>query len=414
MDPIIAIASGILFGYLALWSWRSHGLMYIYGDFYRPDKVEYQAGKVKYQDSKVERHPNGKVEHSQPQKRSRMRRLKLRKNLIRANKKERESLIEAIKEHTSSIETLDATLTCLNELLKNKVKTYSINPLIKNSDGVSFESTESVESCNISRGCAVTVGVEPPPVAIYEEIDSNYPRDNFFCPKFSGSNTEDKSADMHIYDSDFKPPKCTENTWMINTMPNCNETPKSEARSASNYDELLGMFADCKKGDDHTSKSVIKSGLLLTKPGGGYARIGDLSSAKKEVFRSPSPKKTNVHNVHNVHNVTKTNAPNVSNVTSDTLSRGDELDIINSFGELKGENYFGAAYLASVRGYAIHPVYVNNNPKNPAPVYSRYVLGVKVKDSNYTGSYPMGDFSTGSVIVAVTDVGGQDIYNRGL
>ena len=139
MDPIIAIASGILFGYLALWSWRSSGLMYICrGDFYRPDKVKYQARKV---------------EHFQPQKRSRMRRLKLRKNLIRADKKERESIIEAIKEHTSSIETLDATLTCLNELLKNKVKTYPIPPSL----------TESSESCNISRCCAVTVGVEPPP-----------------------------------------------------------------------------------------------------------------------------------------------------------------------------------------------------------------------------------------------------------
>ena len=84
------------------------------------------------------------------------------------------------------------------------------------------------------------------------------------------------------------------------------------------------------------------------------------------------------------------------------LSREDELDIIRVFKSIIGMCYWDALKIVKEQGYTLHPVYINNEPKNPAQVYSGTTLGVRVKDSEYNG-----EVSLRAIITDIVDVGGK-------
>jgi hypothetical protein len=283
----------------------------------------------------------------------------------------------------------------LNETLKNN---KLVKPSIENNCGLTEDEPNKVEKLKES-----SMGVLVPPTS------------RVFTPAYYGSSRgiQDESASMHIYDSNFKAPKC-EDTWSLNTPygqephdyrkhenPSTQDKKKevtstSPEDSSTTRDELQAMFQDCKKGNPK------KEPTLLTKPGGGYATMRDLNQIKKEVVLEDMEKSRRP----------KTNPKNrVKNV----LSRADELDVINSFSSIKGLGWREAKNLAQEQGYSLHSTYINELP-NYSSEYSKTVLGVRVKDTNFDprlGSGAKG-LSEEATILAVVDVGGNDYYRRGL
>lgn len=93
------------------------------------------------------------------------------------------------------------------------------------------------------------------------------------------------------------------------------------------------------------------------------------------------------------------------------LSRADELDIIHNFEYIVGKGYYESRELVEGEGYSLHPIYVNDEDKQEALLYSGSVLGVKVRDPCYSPSMKI--LSPQAVITEIVDVGGQDPHNRG-
>ena len=93
------------------------------------------------------------------------------------------------------------------------------------------------------------------------------------------------------------------------------------------------------------------------------------------------------------------------------LSRADELDIIHSFEHIVGKKYYDARSIVEEEGYSLHPIYINDEPKNVAQLYSGTVLGVKIEDNNYNNA--MNIISPQATITEIIDVGGQDEHDRG-
>ena len=331
----------------------------------------------------------------------RLRRLHRRRQLNRCHhrkfKNTRKELIEAIERNTKalnnvnfisseSIKSLETAISSLNETLKN------VDLQRQTEDNCGLIEDGKVES---SRGMKVLFA-DPKPA-------------NTYMPEHGGTTAgiKDESASMHIYDANFKPPKYD---WTLNT--DCsqelydywknrrepshthNEKKESQEKSSSvTRDELRNMFQDCKKGNK-------KEPTLLTKPGGGYANMSDLNAAKKTMLEDMEKPR---------HSKPK------PRLNKNVLSRGDELDVINSFSSMKGMGWEEAKNLAQEQGYSLHATYINEFP-NYTTEYSKTVLGVRVKDADFDPelSSDAKCLSDKAIILAVVDVGGQDTYKRAL
>ena len=76
--------------------------------------------------------------------------------------------------------------------------------------------------------------------------------------------------------------------------------------------------------------------------------------------------------------------------------------------------YSQALSVTEEQGYTLHPIYINNGPKNSVMTYSGTTIGVSVSDIGYD---PLKGGTQGlsfkATITEVIDVGGQDSYDRG-
>nr|QBK86079.1 MAG: hypothetical protein LCMAC101_06740 [Marseillevirus LCMAC101] len=399
VTDLICISTGFLFGSISTYIW-------LVGF----NVVEHEAEDIPIK-SKLDTLTITSRRMRHMEQRCRKQRRKRQRSRISTKKEEQERLFEAFKEHTSSIKNLDATLTVLNETLK---KAEAVEHMCSHSPRT-VEKCETDEIfCDIMKGETdrVVSSIKNPGLRVLFPSHTNP-----LQPEFGGG-LKDKSSAMHIYDSDFKAPKCDYNPWTLKTSGNkviylgdsvhkqnlTIEKLRGE-NPPSIHNELRGMFQDCSKGDSSLDiEGAEDVNDLFTKPGGGYASMGDLNKMKKEKeVPSVRPKKES--------RVTFEEAP----AQRPVLSRGDELDIINTFGFLKGQEYYTAVQMAQEQGYSLHPVYVNDLPKTPASEYSKSVLGVKIKDPKFgPPPHSLGLFSEEAVIVTVTDVGGQDVRDRGM
>ncbi len=124
--------------------------------------------------------------------------------------------------------------------------------------------------------------------------------------------------------------------------------------------------------------------LFPVNQGGGYATNSDLEEVSEETKK----------------------------FRENLLSRADELEIMHTFKGLVGMGFFPALGVVEEQGYSLHPVYINNGPKNGAGAYSGTLLGVKITDPEYD---PVeNQLSKRAVIDEIVDVGGQDLHNRGV
>ena len=156
-------------------------------------------------------------------------------------------------------------------------------------------------------------------------------------------------------------------------------------RLAETSDEMQELFDEelAARSKEKTLEAGKKVGSepvrFPVKPGGGYVTNQEVEDSSSKKFKK--------------------------------LSRADELDIIRFFKSIIGMCYWNALGIVEEQGYTLHPVYINDFPKNPAQVYSGTTLGVYVKDSEYDGE--LGELSLGATIIDIVDVGGKDEYNRG-
>ena len=171
------------------------------------------------------------------------------------------------------------------------------------------------------------------------------------------------------------------------------EIPKSEnIRNLSAESEIESMFDEESKIRDRTLEETLDVGKQIgeepvryfAKQGGGYATNEEMKESKD---KSDSFKEKK-------------------------LSRADELDIIHTFGNIKGMNYQQACGIVEEQGYTLYPLYVNNGDKRRALTYKGTCLGVKVKDPDF--NYLKYELSKRAVVVDIVDVGGQDKDNRGM
>lgn len=109
------------------------------------------------------------------------------------------------------------------------------------------------------------------------------------------------------------------------------------------------------------------------------------------------------------------------------MSAEDEESTLRLFSHILGLKYFHAKKIVEDKGYSLHPIYTNDEPKNPAPAYNRTILGVRIKDPNDDYStlretmLSMGKISEAyerlisdeAIIEGIVDIGGQDTSNRG-
>ena len=324
-----------------------------------------------------------------------------------STKKEQGELLVYFKKNTDFLEKLNTTLTNLNDTLKDKAE-----------DVLSHSPTSSTCEALSPSGLRTECFARKPIESETEVVASPGNSEQVVFPPKShypdiGGRCKDRSAAMHIYDADFKAPKCS-NSWTLETSgsenlgaPSANKDFISDLNKekTSSLNELRVMFQDCRNGNSDYSNNP--DGVnMITKPGGGYASMGDLNKKKKEqeitLDVKSHPKKIPREKLD-------------GSVKKQILSRGDELDIINSFSSIKGMGWGEALNLAQEQGYHLHATYINELP-NLASEYSKTVLGVKVKDINFDcglGSDAKG-LSEEAVVTAVIDVGGQDMHKRGL
>lgn len=163
----------------------------------------------------------------------------------------------------------------------------------------------------------------------------------------------------------------------------------------NNSTELLSMFDEEHRRQSRSREEVLNIGKSIgpepvkyyAKRGGGYASIQEVEDAgtAAESYRK------------------------------NRLSRADELDILSRFSHLRNKNYFEAVELAKDDGYTLHPIYINDQPKNPASAYNGTCIGVRVMDFEYqyNGQNGVNGLSPNAKITELIDVGGQDTLNRG-
>lgn len=169
---------------------------------------------------------------------------------------------------------------------------------------------------------------------------------------------------------------------------NKNKTEENSSDTISDS-EILSMFVDEDNRKNRTDEEILNVGRNIppepinyhSKPGGGYATMKTLDDTRRKSEEFKIKK----------------------------LSRADELDILNIFSKLRGENFWKGIEYAKEKDYTLHPVYINGC-KNPALVYSGTVIGVSVEDDEY--DYETGTLSNIATIISVVDVGGQDMFNR--
>jgi len=171
------------------------------------------------------------------------------------------------------------------------------------------------------------------------------------------------------------------------------EIPKTEnIRNLSVENEIESMFDEESKIRDRSLEETLDVGKQIgeepvryfAKRGGGYATNEEIKESKddSDLFKEKN------------------------------LSRADELDIIHTFGNIKGMGYHQACGFVEERGYTLHPLYVNNGDKRKALTYKGTCLGIKIKDPDF--DYFKYELSKKAIIVDIVDVGGQDKDNRGM
>ena len=231
---------------------------------------------------------------------------------------------------------MDATLTCLNETLKKAESVnHTRNEEKEEETGETYRDIIEGESAihanhSVSPDAYQQAStLKNTGLRILFPSDTNPPRPDFSVV------CEDRSAGMHIYDAGFEAPKCKDNPWTLdasgniidqsgyevreNVCQDLSETDKPDIPSI--HSELHGMFQDCRKDFANGSRTSVstKHPNMLTKPGGGYASVGDLNKIKKEVssnvIETPPRKRSRV-------GLGGSGQKHI-------LSRGDELDIIN-------------------------------------------------------------------------------------
>ena len=94
-----------------------------------------------------------------------------------------------------------------------------------------------------------------------------------------------------------------------------------------------------------------------------------------------------------------------------TISRADELELINLFRGIVGMPLTQAQTEVSKQGYSIWVLYCGMGEKMPAPAYSSTVIGVRIKDEKFNPETRT--WSPYAVVSEIIDVGGVDAKDRG-
>lgn len=137
---------------------------------------------------------------------------------------------------------------------------------------------------------------------------------------------------------------------------------------------------------DHSYKAGTATPVFHTSKSGGYATFKDLDNAIK-TYRE--------------------------NEGQGLLSRSEEREILNSFRDLVGQNYYDACNIANDRNYFLHPIYVGLK-KTRERDYSGDVIGVRIKDEDLTYTAEGNPKPSGAAIITeLIDIGGNDRFNRG-
>ncbi len=164
-----------------------------------------------------------------------------------------------------------------------------------------------------------------------------------------------------------------------------NSSFKSEELNSSSKSEELNELSEMFKNEEERRNRTVQEVLdigrnvgkepiqFYTKKGGGYATMLDIEETKEK------SKEFQVKR----------------------LSRADELEIIQTFRNIEGMNYWNAKEIVEKEGYSLHPVYINGR-KNKCPTYNASILGVKVKNPDGTGKLP----SKCAEIIEIINVGG--------
>lgn len=94
-----------------------------------------------------------------------------------------------------------------------------------------------------------------------------------------------------------------------------------------------------------------------------------------------------------------------------TLSRSDELDLINLFRGIVGMPLNQAQTEVAKQGYSIWVLYCGAGEKMPASTYSPTVIGVRIKDAKFNPETRVA--SAGATVSEIVDIGGVDAKDRG-
>lgn len=94
-----------------------------------------------------------------------------------------------------------------------------------------------------------------------------------------------------------------------------------------------------------------------------------------------------------------------------TISRADELELINLFRGIVGMPLNQAQTEVSKQGYSIWVLYCGMGEKMPAPAYSSTLIGVRIKDEKFNPETRT--WSPYAVVTEIIDVGGVDAKDRG-
>lgn len=127
---------------------------------------------------------------------------------------------------------------------------------------------------------------------------------------------------------------------------------------------------------------------------------------QKEEYEENSTSELQSREIENIFNeiVTKNSGP----------SPEKEKEIMMSFTKNIVDKSFGyASKIAKDEGYILYPIYINNNTKL-ARSYNPNVLGVRLKDPNYSQELCTGIPSREAIVTEIVDVGGTDPTNRGM
>jgi len=90
----------------------------------------------------------------------------------------------------------------------------------------------------------------------------------------------------------------------------------------------------------------------------------------------------------------------------------EEKSLIFTFtAEICNREYKEALEIVQKSGYELHPLYVGISHKMPRKEYSSNVIGVRIKDTQF--SYTDGIPSKYAIVTEIIDIGGVDVHNLG-